>query len=147
VSPSETPEDAGPPSRPAGRAYRGARHVRAAAALLLVSVLLLAVGYPLALVGFGELVNPKGAQGSLTYDPNGTVNNSSLLPPGTSSTVGGWAPAPPAPGAIGPAPAPPTVETLLYEKPSRTVVAGPVGTCAGAPGPLARSSAALGGRS
>jgi hypothetical protein len=111
----------------------------------LVSVLLLAVGYPLALVGFGELVNPKGAQGSLTYDPNGTVNNSSLLPPGTSSTVGGFAPAPPAPSGPGPALSPASVETLLYEKPSRADVAGPVVTSAGARS-LAFSSAALGDR-
>ncbi|MGI0053403.1 MAG: potassium-transporting ATPase subunit C [Thermoplasmata archaeon] len=70
-------------------AYSVPGHLRAALALLLVAVLGLGIAYPLALVGFGELVDPEAANGSLTYFPNGTVNSSHLLPPNTTATVGG----------------------------------------------------------
>ncbi len=87
------------PRTATGRAYSGLRHLRAALVLLGVAVLLLAVAYPLALVGFGQVVNPHGANGSLTHNPNGSVNGSKLLPPNTTSTVGGLSPLPPSPTA------------------------------------------------
>ena len=77
------------PKGPPRRVYSGARHLRAALVFLAASVLFLAVAYPVALVEFGELVDPAVANGSLTYNPNGSVNGSSNLPPNTSATYGG----------------------------------------------------------
>jgi K+-transporting ATPase, c chain len=102
------PEPADRPSAP-GATLSAGGHLRAALLLIVVMILLVGVAYPVALVGFGQLVNPHGADGSLNRNANGTVNNSSLLPPGTNSTVG-W-PVAPLPGA-GPAVRP--GETLSY---------------------------------
>jgi hypothetical protein len=69
--------------------YSLGRHLRASLLLLVFSVLVLAVAYPVGLVQFGQYVDPHAANGSLTHNPNGTVNGSDLLPPGTNSTLGG----------------------------------------------------------
>lgn len=87
------------PVPPAGRVYSASRHLRAALALLVVAILTLGAAYPLALVGFGELVDPSAAGGSLSYFSNGTVNGSHLLPSNTTSTVG-LPPAGPVPAAV-----------------------------------------------
>ncbi len=97
------------PRLPRDRIYSAGRHLRAALLLLAISILVLGAAYPLALVGFGSLVDPSAAHGSLTYDPNGTVNGSRLLPSNTTSTIGNPTPLPgPAAPALGPAIGPET---------------------------------------
>ena len=101
------------------RPYPGLRHLRATALLLLVTILLTGLAYPLAIVGFGELVRPDTAGGALTHNPNGSVNGSRDLPPGTNTTFGGPLPAPgPARAGDGPG------ETVSYARPVGGVVVG-----------------------
>ncbi len=63
---------------------RARTHVRATVALLLVGVLILGVAYPLAVTGIAQLLNPKGADGSLITSPNGTVIGSEYVGQNTS---------------------------------------------------------------
>jgi K+-transporting ATPase, c chain len=80
-----------PGGAPSGHRRRRtwARHLRATAVLVVGFALVLGIAYPLFIVGIGEIFTPSTANGSLTYNPNGTVNGSSVLPPGTNSTLGG----------------------------------------------------------
>ena len=63
---------------------RARTHVRATVSLLLVGVLILGVAYPLAVTGIAQLLNPKGADGSLLTSPNGTVIGSEYVGQNTS---------------------------------------------------------------
>jgi hypothetical protein len=83
------PTTSRPPAAPTGprRRRTWVRHLRATLVLVIASALFLGVVYPLSIVGFAELVTPSTANGDLTHNPNGTVNGSSDLPPGTNSTI------------------------------------------------------------
>ncbi|HEV2316319.1 MAG TPA: potassium-transporting ATPase subunit C [Thermoplasmata archaeon] len=108
AAPTQTP----PRSPPRRRVPFGlGRHLRASVAFLFLTILTVSLAYPIALVGFGELVDPSAANGSLTYYANGTVNGSSLLPPNTTATHGGV--------AFGSSPAAPVTSTLGWTAPAR----------------------------
>jgi K+-transporting ATPase, c chain len=134
---------------PEGRsAYSGARHLRATAALLAVAIVLTAVAYPIAIVEFAELVAPSTANGALTHYPNGTVNSSRSLPPGTNTTVHLGAAGPP--GAIADPASPPRGDPIASrgppvapEGPARAA-AGPTPSPPGAP-PIAEGPPVPGG--
>ena len=55
-------------------------HLRAAAVILILAILVAGVGYPLAVTGVTQVIDPTAANGSLVRSPNGTVIGSSLLP-------------------------------------------------------------------
>lgn len=110
--------------------YSARRHLRAAAMFMVFAILTLAVIYPVVMVEVGMLINPHGAGGSLEYYPNGTLNGSSLVPPGynNNTTTVGVPPGPPHPiapvstetrGASAPT-APRSSETLVYLSPHTT---------------------------
>ncbi len=55
-------------------------HVRAAAVILVLAILVTGIGYPLAVTGVAQIIDPGAANGSLVRSPNGTVIGSSLVP-------------------------------------------------------------------
>lgn len=94
-APNASPPAAAPPSGPAPtpRAPRSLAppapiprgptttvgHLRAGALLLVLTILVGGIGYPLVVTGFAQLVTPATANGSLVSSPNGTVIGSSLV--------------------------------------------------------------------
>ena len=70
-------------------AYRGPS-ARAALGLLVVSLLLTGIAYPLAVTGFAQVVTPNTANGSLVLAPNGTAIASSLIGENISSPSLFW---------------------------------------------------------
>jgi len=68
------------PRAPLPKAYPESvgTHLRAAAVLMVLTILVGGIGYPLAVVGVAQLLDPGAANGSLLKSPNGTVVGSSL---------------------------------------------------------------------
>jgi potassium-transporting ATPase KdpC subunit len=54
-------------------------HVRAAVLVLMLTVVLGGIGYPLVITGFAQLATPGTANGSLITGPNGTIVGSALV--------------------------------------------------------------------
>jgi K+-transporting ATPase ATPase C chain len=65
-------------------------HLRAAAVLLVLTLLVGGIGYPLAVTGVAQLIDPGAANGSLLKSPNGTVIGSSLVAPPVLVPWGFW---------------------------------------------------------
>ncbi|MHB8351151.1 MAG: potassium-transporting ATPase subunit C, partial [Thermoplasmata archaeon] len=135
--PPAPPALPGPPP-PDRRIYSNGRHLRAALALLVVAILALGGLFPLALVGFGEIVDPSAANGSLTYFPNGTVNGSHLLPSNTTSTFGLLG------APSGPAAAPPDRGAGVSPGPDWAFVRPSPGSHGNLPGAAGRSTPEVG---
>jgi potassium-transporting ATPase KdpC subunit len=55
------------------------RHLRAVVFLIILTLLVAGLGYPAAITGFAQLVEPGTANGSLVYSPNGTLVGSELI--------------------------------------------------------------------
>ncbi|MGI0130563.1 MAG: potassium-transporting ATPase subunit C, partial [Thermoplasmata archaeon] len=58
---------------------RMSAHVRAAAVLLAVSIVVVGLGYPAVVVGIADILCPGTANGSLLYASNGTLVGSALV--------------------------------------------------------------------
>ena len=75
--PAALPRPAGAPRSPFG----WVTHLRATAIVLVLTLLVGSLGFPLVVTGFAQLVVPGSANGSLLYAPNGTAVGSTLVAP------------------------------------------------------------------
>jgi potassium-transporting ATPase KdpC subunit len=88
----EAPTGPAEPRAPLPKAYPESvgTHLRAAAVLLVLTILVGGIGYPLAVTGVAQLIDPGAANGSLIKSPNGTVIGSSLVAPPLLLPWGFW---------------------------------------------------------
>jgi potassium-transporting ATPase KdpC subunit len=76
---------------PAPRPAHGVKaHFRAAALLIVLTLLVSAFGYPLLITAIAQVIEPNSANGSLLRDPNGTIIGSSLIAQNTSAPYLFW---------------------------------------------------------
>ena len=87
---SATPVTTERPSPPRPPAHTGLGHLRATAIFLVLAILVSGVAYPVIVTGIAEVINPKGAAGSVVRDANGTVIGSSLIAQNTSAPYLFW---------------------------------------------------------
>jgi potassium-transporting ATPase KdpC subunit len=80
VPPPRPPSVARPPD-----AHTRAGHVRAALALIVLTLLVSAFAYPLFVTAVAQLIDPSAANGSLVEYPNGTVAGSALIAQNTDA--------------------------------------------------------------
>ena len=88
-SPARPPATSGAPSTP-GPAHSTGGHLRAAAILIVLTLLVSAFGYPLLVTGIAQVLDPSAANGSLLYYPNGTIAGSALIAQNTSAPYLFW---------------------------------------------------------
>jgi potassium-transporting ATPase KdpC subunit len=86
---SPTPSAAPSPPPVPRSAHTAGGHVRAAAVLLILTLLVSGFGYPLLVTGIAQVIDPGAANGSLVYY-NGTVVGSSLIAQNTSAPYLFW---------------------------------------------------------
>ncbi len=71
-------------------AHSAGEHVRAAAVLLVLSLLVVGLGYPVVVTAVAQALDPSAANGSLLYYPNGTVAGSALVAQNLSAPYLFW---------------------------------------------------------
>jgi potassium-transporting ATPase KdpC subunit len=115
------PAPARTPRRRPPAAHTRAGHLRAALALLVLTVVMTGFAYPLFVTGVAQLLDPGAANGSLIRDANGTIIGSELVAQNTSAPYLFWERASPSDynttlGAITPpGPSDPALGALLNE--------------------------------
>ncbi len=71
-------------------AHSWSTHLRATLVLLLLSILVTGLAYPVVVTEIAQVINPYGANGSLLYFPNGTVAGSALVAQNTDAPYLFW---------------------------------------------------------
>ncbi|EQD37113.1 ATPase, K+ transporting, KdpC subunit, partial [mine drainage metagenome] len=91
--PAETGDgdDAGPHRPEVVRpAHSAGEHLRAALVVVVLSLFLVGIAYPVAVAAVAQVLDPSAANGSLLYYPNGTVAGSALVAQNLSAPYLFW---------------------------------------------------------